>query len=334
MRLPPSRRPGADGGADPRVSQRPSVVPEPLTISKACVMGASGLLGTALTASLRADGIEVTEFSRHARSGRVAWDPERGEIAADALEGVDAVVNFAGENLDGGRWNDARKRRLWTSRVAATGLLSRTLAGLTRKPEVLVNASAVGYYGDRGEESVDESSPPGRGYLAELCKAWEEATSAARDAGIRVVIVRMGIVLTPRGGALAKMLPSFRLGLGGTLGRGAQGMPWIAISDAVNVVRFVIAHRDIAGPVNAVAPEVLRNIDVTEALGRALGRPTALKVPNFALRAIFGRQMAQEMLLEGALVRPRVLEEAGYRFDYPRIDDALEAMLRRGHPAA
>lgn len=297
-------------------------------------MGASGLLGTALTASLRADGVEVVEFSRHARGGRAHWDPEKSEIDAARLEGADAIINLAGESLDSGRWSEGRKRRLWTSRVASTALLARTVATLKHKPEVLVNASAVGYYGDRGEESVDEHSRPGHGYLADLCQAWEQATTAAQEAGVRVVILRWGVVLTPRGGALAKLLPPFRLGLGGRLGRGGQGMPWLALADAVNIVRFVIAHRELRGPINAVAPEVIRNADLVQALGRALGRPTAFNVPSFALRAIFGSQMAQEMLLEGALVRPRVLEESGYRFEYPRLDDALEAMLRRGSTAA
>jgi hypothetical protein len=315
------------------LSQRPSFLPEPLAISKACVMGASGLLGTAVAASLRADGIDVVEFSRRARGGRAHWDPEKSEIDAARLEGADAIVNLAGEGLDSGRWSEGRKRRLWTSRVSSTALLARTVATLKRKPAVLLNASAVGFYGDRGEEVVDEHSPAGHGYLADLCQAWEQATAAAQEAGVRVVMLRFGIVLTPRGGALAKLLPPFRLGLGGRLGRGGQGMPWIALADAVNVVRFVIGHKELRGPVNVVAPETVRNADLTESLGRALGRPTALNVPSFALRAIFGSQMAQEMLLEGALVRPRVLEEAGYRFDYPRLDDALDSMLRRNSAA-
>lgn len=298
-------------------------------------MGATGLLGRALTMSLAADPIEIVEFSREETGGRAVWNPERGEIDASALEGADAVINVAGEGLDSGRWSDARKRQLWTSRVASTALLARTLAGLARKPEVLVNASAVGYYGDRRDEAVDEHASAGTGYLADLCKAWEQATGAAYDAGIRVVLIRFGIVLTPRGGALAKMLPPFRLGLGGRIGSGTQGMPWIALSDAVNVIRFAIAHRELSGPINAVAPETTRNTDFTEALGRVLGRPTMIPVLALALRAMFGDEMTREVLLSGAVVRPRVLEEAGYRFDYPRLDDALESMLgRRGGPIA
>jgi uncharacterized protein (TIGR01777 family) len=203
------------------------------------------------------------------------------------------------------------------------------LAERARPPAVLVNASAVGYYGDRGEDAVYEDSEPGRGFLAELCQAWEAATEPAERAGVRVVKLRFGVVLTPQGGALAKMLIPFRLGLGGKFGGGEQRMPWIALADAVGAATFAMRHRELAGAVNAVAPESITNGQLCEALSHVLGRPTLLPVPGFALRAVLGAEMANELLLTGANVRPRELEEAGYRFEYPRLEDALDAMLER-----
>jgi uncharacterized protein (TIGR01777 family) len=308
-----------------------SQAPEPVAISKACVFGASGLIGGALVASLRRDKVEVVEFGRSQSGVRAHWNPAKGEIDRDALIGADAVINLAGARLDGGRWTAARKRELWTSRVGSTALLARTLADLPVRPEVLVNASAVGFYGDRGQEMVDERSGPGAGYLPELCQAWETATSAASEAGIRVVHLRTGVVLTPHDGALRKLLVPFRLGLGGPLGGGAQGMPWIALDDAINVIRFAISQRTLRGPVNVVAPEPVSNDELSRTLADVVGRPSALRVPRFALKALLG-EMADEVLLSGALVRPRVLEEAGFRFDHPRLHDALETMLHRSPP--
>jgi uncharacterized protein (TIGR01777 family) len=304
------------------------------SIDRLCVFGATGLLGTALVASLLESGRTVTAFSRQRRSRDLPelahWDPVAGAIDAQRLEGTDAVVNLAGENLADGRWTAARKRLLWSSRVDSTALLCRALAQLKRPPLVLVNASAVGFYGDRGDEAVYEDSPRGEGFLAELCEAWEAATQPAVAAGIRVVKLRYGVILTPKGGALAKMLGPFRLGLGGRFGSGEQRMPWLALADAVGVTRFATRHPFLEGPVNAVAPEPLTNAQLCEALGHVLGRPAAVPVPALALKAALGAQMARELLLSGANVRPRRLEVTGYRFEYPRIDDALDAMLGRG----
>jgi uncharacterized protein len=297
---------------------------------RVCVMGASGMLGTALINSLLRTGDRVTAFSRKRGSdqpGMGHWDPRVGTIDAARLEGAGAVVNLAGESLAGGRWTHGRKQQLWASRIDSTALLCRTLSQLERPPRVLVNASAVGFYGDRGDNAVYEDSAPGSGFLAELCQAWEAATAPAQEAGIRVVLVRFGVIITPAGGALAKMLPPFRLGLGGRLGSGEQRMPWIALPDAVGVTRFVLRRTDIEGPINVVAPESITNAMFTEALGRVLGRPTAMAVPGFALKAALGAEMAREVLLTGANVRPRRLEITGYRFEYPRLDDALEAMF-------
>ncbi len=303
-------------------------------VSRACVLGASGMLGTALVAGMLKAGTSVTAFSRKRRQsdqpGLGHWDPAAGTIEAERLEGCDAVVNLAGENLGEGRWSAARKRALWASRVDSTALLCRTLAALRQPPRVLVNASAVGFYGDRGDTAVDEESPRGEGFLAELCEAWEAATQPAADAGIRVVKLRYGVILTPFDGALARMLGPFRMGLGGRLGSGQQRMPWIALADAVGATRFATRHPDLAGPVNVVAPESVTNRQLCHALGRVLHRPAAVPVPALALKTAFGAQMAREMLLSGANVRPRKLEITGYRFEYPRLEDALEAMLGRG----
>jgi uncharacterized protein len=299
--------------------------------TRVCVMGASGLLGTALVASLHRAGVRVTAFSRKRgldRPGFGHWDPSAGVIERERLEGTEAIVNLAGASLADGRWTDARKREVWSSRVESTALLARTLAELAKPPEVLINASAVGYYGDCGEDAVYEEGPRGSGFLAELCEAWEAATEPAAAAGIRVVKLRFGVVLTPEGGALAKMLVPFKLGLGGRFGSGEQRMPWIALADAVGAARFLM-QIGVSGPVNAVAPESVTNAQFCDALARVLGRGTFLPVPRFALRAALGGQMADEMLLSGANARPRRLEIAGYRFEYPRIDDALEGMLGR-----
>lgn len=297
--------------------------------TRVCVMGASGLLGTALVASLHRAGVRVTAFSRSRSTDRPGvghWDPGAGVIDRDRLEDSDAIVNLAGANIADGRWTAARKRDIWSSRVDSTALLANTLAGLARPPKVLINASAVGYYGDCGDDAVYEENPPGRGFLAELCEAWEAATEPAAAAGIRVVRMRFGVVLTPDGGALAKMLVPFRLGLGGRLGGGEQRMPWIALADAVGATRFMM-QIDVRGPVNVVAPESVTNAQFSEALAQVLGRGTFLPVPRFALRVALGAEMANQVLLTGANVRPRRLEIAGYRFEYPRLDDALEAML-------
>lgn len=318
---------------DASTQKSPSIHPdEKVAISRVCVMGASGLLGTALVSSLHKAGLSVTAFSRKRhidRPGVGHWDPEAGTIETARLDGADGVVNFAGANIAEGRWSAARKEKLWNSRVDSTALLCRTLAQLQHPPAVLVNASGVSYYGDRGDDAVYEDSPPGTGFLPELCQAWEAATEPAVSAGIRVVKMRFGVVLTPKGGALGKMLPPFRLGLGGRLGSGVQRMPWLALADAVGATYFALRHGGVVGPVNAVAPESVTNAQFCEMLASMLGRSTFLPVPGFALRAALGADMARELLLTGANVRPRKLEIAGYRFEYPRLEDALASMLGR-----
>jgi uncharacterized protein (TIGR01777 family) len=294
-------------------------------LTKVCVMGATGFVGRALCAALARSGTTVHRYSRSARPGFVSWDPSSGEIDSEPLEAADAVVNLAGEDIAGARWSASRKRILRDSRVSSTQLLVHAMSKLKQPPKVLINASAVGYYGHRGQDAVAENSPVGAGFLAELCQAWEASALPAAALGVRVVIPRLGVILSKDGGALPRMLPAFKLGVAGRLGSGQQYMSWISLLDAVSVIRFLMSATEIRGPVNAVAPEPVTNEEFTETLGRVVRRPTLLPVPNFALRAALGE--LSQVLLEGANVRPRVLEQAGFRFDYPRLEDALEALL-------
>jgi uncharacterized protein (TIGR01777 family) len=285
------------------------------------ITGASGLIGSALTARWRAAAHDVVPLRRG-----VHWDPEAGTVRQDALAGADAVVHLAGANIAARRWNAAHKERIHRSRVAGTAAIARAVAAVPGVPPVLVCASALGYYGDRGEETLTESSPPGHDFLAQSCVAWENAAAPARAAGARVAHLRMGIVLAPHGGALARMLPPFRFGLGGRLGSGRQWMSWVALSDVVAVFDRALHDTTIAGPVNVVAPQPVRNVEFTRALGAALRRPAFLVVPGWALRALFG-EMADALLLSSARVLPARLEAAGYRFQHPELEPALHEVL-------
>jgi hypothetical protein len=295
------------------------------------IAGASGLVGTALTERLIAEGHRVLRMVRptstDAGAHAVSWNPPEGTIDADALRGVDALVYLAGENLGSGRWTEARKKRIWSSRVDGMTLVAETLATLDGGPKTLVGASAVGFYGDTGDREVDERAEKGSGFLADLCEAWEGATAPASAAGVRVVHARFGVVLSPKGGALAKMLPAFRLGAGGPLGDGRQYMSWITLEDTVAALVRALGDSEIAGPVNVVAPRPVRNRELTRALGRVLGRPAVLAAPKLALRLAFGAQMAEEMLLTGQRVRPARLEAAGFHWDDPELEPALQRML-------
>ena len=294
------------------------------------VTGASGLIGTSLVASLTSNGHEVTRLvRRQPKSGEKAarWDPMAGTIEASAIEGVDAVVHLAGENI-AERWTAAKKARIRDSRVKGTQLLCETLARLSSLPKVLVSASAIGYYGDRGEAILTEESPPGRGFLAEVCRAWEAATEPARQHGMRVVQLRFGVVLSPAGGALAKILPPFRIGLGGVLGSGRQYMSWIALDDAVGAIQHAIVTDALQGPTNAVAPQAVTNQEFTKTLGKVLGRPTVFPLPAFAARLMFG-EMADELLLASTRIQPAKLPASGYRFRYPELADALRHLLAK-----
>jgi uncharacterized protein len=297
--------------------------------ARVAVTGATGLIGSALVETLRREGMTVHRVTRspaEAGGNDIVWQPRDGRIDTGALEGVAAVVHLAGENV-GERWTAEKKRRIRESRIDGTGLLARALAGLERPPAVLVSASAVGIYGDRGDEVLDESSATGDGFLAEVGRAWEAATEPAARAGIRVVHARFGVVLSPRGGALNRMLLPFRIGVGGRLGSGRQWMSWISLPDAVRAVRFALDEAAVSGPINVTAPNPATNEEFTRALGRALGRPTLFPAPAMALRLAFG-EMADEALLASQRAVPRRLQQADFAFEHPDLDAALDAVLR------
>ena len=300
----------------------------PLAPMRIAITGASGMVGTALTPFLTAQGHTVVPVSRRALPGGIQWDPEAGVIRAADFEGLDAVIHLAGENIAAARWTTARKAALRGSRVGPTALLARTLAGLARPPRALLSVSAIGIYGDRGDERLTEASALGHDFLGELGAAWERAADPAADAGIRVVHPRFGIILTPEGGALAKLLPVARLGLNGPLGGGQQWMSWIALDDVLGALHHVLAHEAIHGAVNTVAPTAVRNRDFAHTLGHVLGRPAFLPVPATALKLLFG-EMAEATLLGSAHVVPGVLEATAYRFRYPTLDAALRHLLGR-----
>lgn len=308
---------------DDLAAHHPFVGRTPLRV---LISGAGGLIGGALAPLLTTGGHSVVRLARaESARGGLRWNPTAGEIDPAALEGFDAVVHLAGESV-ARRWSAEQKTKILNSRVQGTRLLAETLAKLQRPPKTFLCASAVGYYGDQGERPCDESSPSGSGFLAEVCRAWESAADAARAAGIRTVHARFGVVLSPAGGALAKMLPPFRYGLGGRLGTGKQGMSWIALDDAVGAVHHLLMTDRASGPVNVVAPQPVTNAEFTRTLGRVLVRPTVFPVPAAAARLAFGA-MADEMLLGGQHVAPRGLEAAAYRFRFPDLESALRHLL-------
>jgi hypothetical protein len=293
------------------------------------VTGSSGLVGSALVTQLESDGHTVTRLVRSKRGAgeaQVLWDPEAGTMDAAALEGLDAVVHLAGESIAAGRWTAARKARILESRVKGTSLLAETLAGLRERPRVLVSASAVGYYGDRGEEALREESASGSGFLADVCRQWEAGAVPAAQGGIRVVHPRFGIILSQSGGALPRLLLPFRLGLGGRLGSGRQFMSWIALDDAVGAICHALTHDDLKGPVNTASPTPVRNREFTRTLGRVLRRPTVFPLPAFAARLAFG-QMGDELLLASQRVEPAKLLAGGYQFGFPDLESALRHLL-------
>lgn len=301
---------------------------EPLDV---CVSGASGLIGSTLVAFLTTGGHRVRRIVRRASEedpNLISWDAERGTLEAEKLEGTDAVVHLAGENIAAGRWTEARKAHILQSRVKGTLELAKALARRQRPPKVLVVASAMGYYGNRGDAVLDEDETPGTGFLADVARQWEAAAEPALERGIRVVHARFGIVLSPRGGALAKMLPLFRLGLGGRLGDGRQFWSWISLDDAIGAIHHAIITPSLAGPMNVVTPNPVRNAAFTQTLANVLGRPALFPVPAFALRLALG-EMADEMLLASARVIPRRLFAAGYEFRHSTLDAALRHLLGR-----
>jgi uncharacterized protein (TIGR01777 family) len=295
---------------------------------KVAVSGAHGLIGGALVDRLSRAGHDMVRLVRvEPGPGEVRWDPGAGQIDAASLEGLDAAVHLAGVGIGDRRWNEAHKRRVLDSRVQGTGLLASALAALDRPPAALLSASAIGIYGDRGDEILTEESPTGTGFLAELCVRWEAATGPAERAGIRVVHLRSGIVQATSGGALGKQLPLFRFGLGGRLGSGRQYVSWISLHDEISAIEHALSTETLRGPANLTAPDPVTNAEYTAALGAVLHRPAALRVPRGALRLALGREMAAEMLLGGQRVLPAALEASGFRFEQPALPAALRDLL-------
>lgn len=299
---------------------------------KIIVSGSTGFIGSALVPSLATAGHRVTrlirsEASKSAETGpAITWNPDQQSIGLSSLEGFDAVIHLAGENIAGGRWTAQRKAKIRESRSQGTHLLSEALGRLAHPPKIFISASAIGYYGNRGEERLDEKSMPGSDFLAIVCQEWEQATIAASKAGIQVVNPRIGMVLSTRGGALAKLLTPFRLGVGGVVGDGSQYMSWITLDDLLGVFQHTLISDQLKGPVNAVSPNPVTNREFTKILGRVLGRPTIFPLPAFAARLAFG-EMAEALLLSSQRVKPQRLLETNYAFRFPDLEQALSALL-------
>jgi uncharacterized protein (TIGR01777 family) len=298
------------------------------------VTGSSGLIGHALCSHLAEQSHDVvTAVRRPVRPGEPAirWDPEAGTIDSRRLEGVDAVIHLAGAGIGDHRWDDARKRVLVESRTRSTAMLARALANLDRRPRVLVSASAIGFYGDRGDDVLTEQSPPGADFLASLCVRWEAETAPAAEAGIRVVCARTGVVMTGQGGALHKMLPLFKLGLGGRFGSGAQWWSWITLDDEIRAVAWLLEN-DVSGPVNLTAPNPVTNREFTRVLSAVLHRPARLPVPRFGPRLLLGSELADALLFTSARVRPTVLESSGFGFCHSDLEAGLRSVLQPPGP--
>ncbi len=294
------------------------------------VTGSHGLIGAALVAELARQGHEVVALVRaSAGPGDIAWDPQAGQLDVAALAGVDAAVHLAGQPIADKRWTADQKRRILESRVASTDLLSRRLAEAEPRPSVLISGSAIGYYGDRGDDVVDERSPAGGGFLSEVCQRWEEATAPAEAAGIRVVHIRTGIVLSADGGALKKQLPLFRVGMGGRLGSGEQYQSWISLQDEVGGIIHALQTESLVGALNLTAPNPVTNAQFTKTLGAVLGRPTLVAAPKFGLSAVLGHELVTEMLLAGQRVMPKRLLDTGYTFAFSELEPALRQLLEK-----
>jgi uncharacterized protein len=298
---------------------------------KILISGASGVVGKAATEALHFDGHRVAHFVRpggNVSPGDVRWDPASGSIDAGAMEGADAILHFAGAGIGDARWSEARKKILRSSRVNSTRVLVDAIAKLREKPRVLLVASAVGYYGDRGEEMLTESSANGSGFLAALARDWEAQSLRAESLGVRSVLLRFGMILSPRGGALPRMLRPFKLGLGGRLGSGRQWMSWVALEDVVCVIRMALTSERLSGPVNVVSPNPVRNAEFARVLARILHRPAIFAAPAFALRLTLG-EMADELLLASQRVLPQKLLAAGCAFRFADLEPALKSILTR-----
>jgi hypothetical protein len=300
-------------------------------VGKILVTGSTGLVGSALLPDLRSQGHEVLRLVRsQAKAGatEIYWNPEQGIEDRARLEGLDAVVHLAGENISEGRWTEEKKKRIRDSRVKGTRTLSDALASLKQPPRTLLSASAIGYYGSQGDRVLTEEDAPGSDFLAGVCREWEAATEPAAQSGIRVVLLRFGVILTSKGGALSKMLAPFQFGVGGRLGSGRQYMSWVTLDDVVGIINHALLNEALSGPVNVVAPHLVTNYEFTKTLGRVLSRPTIFPVPAFAIRLAFG-EMGDAALLGSTRVEPARLKESGYAFQHPELEDALRQMLKK-----
>lgn len=298
------------------------------------ITGATGLVGSALVSFLTSGGHRVTRMGRTAAQAPPpgvtdsVWSPNSGRIDRSVLEGADAVVHLAGENIAAGRWTSAQKARIRDSRVKGTRVLCEAIAGLSNPPRVLVSASAIGWYGNRGDEVLTEESSSGTGFLADVCRDWEAEVEPAEKTGVRVVRLRIGVVLSPRGGALAKMLTPFKLGVGGVIGSGRQHMSWISLDDLVGAIHHALVTESLRGPVNAVSPHPVTQREFTKMLGRVLSRPTVFPMPAGVARVLFG-EMAEELLLSSARILPGQLQASGFKFRQPELEGALRHLLGR-----
>lgn len=296
---------------------------------KILITGSSGLVGSALIESLAANGHSVIRLLRkNVGQDSPVWDPAHGTIDLADSKDIEAVVHLAGESIAQGRWNNTKKSRILNSRVDGTKLLASYFSQSDHKPKIIVSASAIGFYGNRGDEILDETSTPGKGFLADVCTQWEEATTSAVEAGIRVANIRFGMILSPAGGALKKMLLPFKMGLGGVFGTGKQYISWVAIDDVVEMIQFIIANESLQGPVNLVSPHAITNRQFTKLLGRVLHRPTIFPMPAFAARIAFG-EMADELLLTSTRVVPNKLINSGYTFRYCQLEEAFQHLLNK-----
>lgn len=304
-----------------------AVTPRVRTIA---VSGASGLVGSALSKEIVDRSWKLRRLVRSnspaGQGDSIPWNPQSGLVNFTGFSGVDAVVHLAGENIATGRWTPAKKLRIRDSRVVGTQKLCKALAAMPNPPRVLVCASAIGYYGERGDHPLDESEPSGHGFLPQVCTEWEEATRPAIDAGLRVVHLRIGVVLSPGGGALKQMLLPFRMGLGGKIGSGRQYWSWISLPDLVRAILFAVETETLVGPVNAVAPNAVANADFTRVLGRVLRRPTFFPLPGFVARLVLG-EMADDLLLGSIRVVPERLQQSGFEFQHPDLESALRGVL-------
>lgn len=295
--------------------------------TRVLIAGASGLVGSALVPVLEGEGAEVTRLVRSSpKVGEIEWHPNQDQIDADRLKGFDAVINLAGENIAGGRWTDEQKRKIRDSRVNGTHLLSEAMAKLSARPQVFICASATGIYGDRDDEILDEQSESGGGFLAGVCREWEQATEPAVKAGVRTVNLRFGPIIAREGGMLAKLLTPFKMGMGGKIGSGKQYISWVAIDDVIRAMKLALTNESFRGPLNVVSPNPVTNEEFTKTLGHVLSRPTALSMPAFAARFAFG-EMADEMLLVSQRVVPKKLTDAHFEFQYPELEETFRKYL-------